>query len=99
MALLTARATAGDLDLTAHGRIDGMRTSLLYEPVSSQFISEQPGMSSLTAPQLLAKANSNAAALVFTGVPPGSGQRIHRSFTTIRQRPVNNYLIGKQSWC
>lgn len=76
LALLTTRATAGDLDLTAHGRIDGVRTSLLYEPVSSQFISEQPGVPSLTAPQLLAKASSNTAALVFTGVPPGSGQRI-----------------------
>jgi hypothetical protein len=76
LTLMTTRAMAGDLDLTAHGLLDGARTSLLYESVSNQFVSDQPGVPSLTTPQLLAKATSNDATLVFTGVPPGSGQRI-----------------------
>lgn len=74
--LLTARAAAGDLALTAHGRLAGRETGLLYQPGSQQFVTDRTGVGPFTFAQLQAQALAGTAALAFTAVPPGSGTRL-----------------------
>ncbi|MBL8727592.1 MAG: beta-propeller fold lactonase family protein [Planctomycetes bacterium] len=76
LALVTARAAAGDLELTAHGAIDGVLTGLLYQPGASQFVADRTGVGPFTAAQLQSKALAGNASLVFTAVTPGTGNRI-----------------------
>jgi len=76
MQLLTTRALPGDLDLTAHGMLDGELTGLLYEPLNNQFISDRAGVGPFTIAQLQSKAQTGLADLAFTAVPLGSGNRI-----------------------
>lgn len=76
LALATTRAAAGDLDLTAHGVLDGRLAGLLYVPATGQFTTDRTGEGPFSSAQLIAKALAGNAALAFTAVPPGSGQRI-----------------------
>ncbi|MBX3463840.1 MAG: YncE family protein [Planctomycetes bacterium] len=76
LALATARAAAGDVELTAHGRLDGELRGLLYQSASGQFVTDRTGVGPFTAAQLQAKAQAGTASLVFTAVPPGTGQRL-----------------------
>lgn len=75
-ALLTTRAAAGDLDLTAHGEIDGERRGLLYDPAAAIFRSDRTSVGPFTQAQLIAKATAGQASLLFTAAPPGTGNRI-----------------------
>lgn len=76
--LLIARAIAGDLDLVAHGSVQGSQRALLYSTSSGNFVGNVTGFAAQTRNQLVALAQAGNAALTFTGVPPGSGQRIAR---------------------
>ena len=76
LALLTARAAAGDIDLVVHGRLDGRIAGLLYQTGSQTFVSDLTGEGPWTLAQLQQKAMQDAALLTFTGVPPGSGVRL-----------------------
>lgn len=76
--LLIARAIAGDLDLVAHGTVSGSLRALLYSTSGGNFVGNVTGFAAQTRNQLVALAQAGNAALTFTGVPPGSGQRIAR---------------------
>ena len=76
LALLTARAAAGDLDLTVHGMLDGRLAGLLYVPGTGRFTVDRTGEGPFTQAQLINKALAGNASLAFTAVPPGSGNRI-----------------------
>jgi YVTN family beta-propeller protein len=73
--LVTTRAAAGDLDLCAHGVVDGVPTGVLYVPGSGQFVTDRTGTGPFTQAQLLSKAQLGTAALAFTAVNPGAGTR------------------------
>ena len=74
--LATTRAAAGDIDLCAHGVLDGRFAGLLYGPGTGQYTTDRTGEGPFTQAQLVAKALAGQASLLFTGVPPGSGNRI-----------------------
>jgi YVTN family beta-propeller protein len=74
--LLTTRAAAGDLDLTAHGMVDGQSLSLLYQVAGQVFVSDRTGTGPFTQAQLVSRAQPGLASLAFTAVPPGTGNRI-----------------------
>lgn len=76
MNLMTSRAAAGDLDLVAHGVVDGRLVGLWWQTATAQFTSDRTGEGPFSQAQLVAKAQAGNAELVFTGVPPGSGNRI-----------------------
>ncbi len=76
--LLIARAAAGDLDLIAHGVIQGQLQGLLYSPSTARFLGDSADAATRTRNQLLSLLQSGAAALTFQGVPPGSGDRLAR---------------------
>ncbi|MCA8950056.1 MAG: beta-propeller fold lactonase family protein [Planctomycetes bacterium] len=78
LALLTARAAAGDIDLAVRGVLDGRRGGLLYDPVAAVFRSDLTGEGPFALAQLVAKATAGDALLTFVGVPPGSGERLAR---------------------
>ncbi len=75
MTLVTTRAVAGDLDLTAHGRIDGQLRFLLFQTGTATFTSDQTGVGPFSQAQLVSRALAGNANLTFTAVPPGSGNR------------------------
>ncbi|HEB51662.1 MAG TPA: hypothetical protein ENI87_00230 [bacterium] len=74
--LVTTRAAAGDIDLTAHGIIDGVLTGLLYQPGSDTFVTDRPGVGPFTPDALRVGAAAGTIELAFTAVPPGTGARI-----------------------
>lgn len=74
--LVTTRAAAGDLDLTAHGLVDGQPLSLLYQVAGQSFVSDRTGIGPFTQAQLLSRAQAGLASLAFTAVTPGTGNRI-----------------------
>lgn len=76
LALITARAAAGDLELTAHGLLDGRVAGLLYVPASGHFTVDRSGEGPFTPAQLQGKAVAGNANLAFTAVMPGTGNRI-----------------------
>jgi hypothetical protein len=76
MTLATTRATAGDVDLTAHGVVDGRLAGLSYNTASGLFVTDRTGEGPFSQAQLVAKALAGQASLAFTAVPPGSGNRI-----------------------
>jgi DNA-binding beta-propeller fold protein YncE len=76
MQLLTNQAAPGDLDLTAHGYLDGELTGLLYQPLSNQFVTDRAGVGPFTPTQLQSKAQGGQADLAFTAVTLGTGERI-----------------------
>lgn len=77
-ALTTTRAAAGDCDVTAHGRLDGALVGLLYDAVAATWRSDVAGVGPFTQAQLVSKAQAGNAALAFTCVTPGQGQRVAR---------------------
>jgi len=74
--LLLARAAAGDLELTAHGVVDGVETGLLWNNGAGSFATDRTGSGPFTQAQLVAKALAGNANLTFTAVPPGTGARV-----------------------
>lgn len=76
MALMTTRAAAGDLDLTAHGLVDGRRAGLLWQPAGNVFVSDRTGEGPFSQAQLVSKALAGTVSLAFTAVPPGTGTRV-----------------------
>jgi YVTN family beta-propeller protein len=76
MQLLTSRALPNDLDLTAHGTLDGELTGLLFLPLNNHFVTDRIGVGPFSATQLEVKATAGQADLTFTAVPPGAGNRI-----------------------
>lgn len=76
MALLTARAAAGDIDLIAHGAFDGRSAGLLYQTGSGLWLTDRQGEPALSLAALQQRAASGRALLTFTGVVPGSGLRL-----------------------
>jgi YVTN family beta-propeller protein len=76
LTLVTTRAAAGDLDLTAHGLVDGQPLSLLYQVAGQSFVSDRTGIGPFTLAQLLSRAQAGLASLAFTAVAPGTGNRI-----------------------
>jgi DNA-binding beta-propeller fold protein YncE len=77
-ALTTTRAAAGDCDVTAHGRVDGALVGLLYDAAAATWRSDAAGVGPFTQAQLVSKAQAGNAALAFTCVTPGQGQRVAR---------------------
>ena len=79
IALLTARADAGDCDLVAKAFVDSSVRGYLYIPGSGTFLTDQPSKGAYidaAALQALAlQANPNNT-VTYTCVPPGSGLRI-----------------------
>ncbi|MBL9078301.1 MAG: beta-propeller fold lactonase family protein [Planctomycetes bacterium] len=75
LALVTARAAAGDLELIAHGVVDGRLGGLLYAPATGLWTADRTGAGPWTTAQLQSKALAAAASLVLTAVAPGTGQR------------------------
>ncbi|MBV8757598.1 MAG: beta-propeller fold lactonase family protein [Deltaproteobacteria bacterium] len=71
IALLEARAAAGDCDLVVKGIVEGRERGAVYS--GGVFVS---AYGSLTDAQLQALVGSKTDALTFTAVPPGSGWRI-----------------------
>ncbi|MEQ1630885.1 MAG: hypothetical protein ABL997_00835, partial [Planctomycetota bacterium] len=76
--LLIARAIALDLDVVAHGTVQGAPRNLLYSTSTGTFTGNVTGFVAQTRNQLVALAQLGNAALTFTGVPPGAGQRMAR---------------------
>jgi mono/diheme cytochrome c family protein len=74
--LVTTRAAAGDLDLTAQGLLDGRLAGLLYDTVTGQFVVDRTGEGPYTQAQLQSKALAGNAVLAFTAVTPGTGNRL-----------------------
>ena len=75
-ALTTTRAAAGDCDVTAHGRVDGRMVGLLYDAVAATWRADAAGVGPFTQAQLVGKAQAGSAALAFTCVTPGQGNRV-----------------------
>jgi DNA-binding beta-propeller fold protein YncE len=75
-ALTTTCAAAGDCDVTAHGRIDGALVGLLYDAAAATWRSDAAGVGPFTQAQLVSRAQAGNAALAFTCVTPGQGNRV-----------------------
>ena len=88
--LLIARAIAGDLDVVAQGTVSSVVRGLLYSTSLGSFQGNATGFVAQTRTQLVALAQAGNAALTFTGVPPGAGQRM------ARDRDLDNALDGDE---
>ena len=73
MDTLVARATAGDCDLVARGRVDGARRQWLFS--ASAWHADRTGVADLSSPALRALAGPGSE-LTVMGVPLGSGTRM-----------------------
>jgi YVTN family beta-propeller protein len=74
--LMSSRAAAGDIDLTARGLLDGETRSLLYDPLADVLLTDRAADPPLSLPELEVLLTAGDTDLLFTGVAPGSGQRI-----------------------
>lgn len=88
--LMQSRAVAGDIDLVARGTINGVTTGLVLQLASMTYVAATPGIGPFQQAQLLTLAQSGQAALVFTGVHPGGGER------TARDRDNDGILDGSE---
>ncbi len=88
IALLEARAAAGECDLVVKGFFLGSEIGFLYDPTSGTFIADKAATPHVgdAGLRLLAKINP----LTFTAVPVGSGRRIGID------RDANGVLDGDQ---
>jgi hypothetical protein len=75
--LLMARADAGDCELVAKGRIGQHEVGFLYLG-GHQFRRDRQALPPIAAAHLAWMAVGSGAALTYTCVPPGSGERIGR---------------------
>jgi hypothetical protein len=89
LALLTAQAAAGNIDLIVKGTISGQVHGLLYVPSANNFTSDKTGLGPFTLAQL-GSAIVNGGTLTFMGVPAGSGVRMGID------RDLNGILDGDQ---
>jgi hypothetical protein len=74
IALLEARAVAGDCDLVVKGRVGGVETGFMF--ANGKFTPSTSKLAPVTESQLRALVGVGTDALTFTAVPPGSGWRI-----------------------
>jgi DNA-binding beta-propeller fold protein YncE len=74
IALLEARAGAGECDLVASGWIHQRRVGFLFHPATGTFVPDRRRGRWLASDEL--RALGRAGTLTFTAVPPGSGRRI-----------------------
>jgi DNA-binding beta-propeller fold protein YncE len=74
VALLEARATAGDCDLVVHGWLAGREHGFVFS--HGVFVQDTAFAPALPPSSLLALVGLAAPSLTFTAVPPGSGWRI-----------------------
>ena len=89
--LLKSRASAGDIDLTARGVVDGYEVGMLYNPPTNAFLTSVPGVGPFSIATLQQKAINGEAALQFLGVTPGAGERL------ARDRDQDGVLDGDES--
>jgi len=73
LAVLAARASAGDCDLIARGRVGGVETGWLWQ--AGQWAPERRAAARRTMADLLGLATVPGGELTFTCVPPGDGVR------------------------
>lgn len=78
IALLEARALAGDVDLIGRGAVDGVEMGLLYNPQAGVYLTDVPGAGPFTTAAIAQKASSGLASLQVLGVTPGAGERLAR---------------------
>jgi hypothetical protein len=74
IALLEARASAGECEFVAKGFVDGRERGYVYE--SGMYRPDASHDAMLSGDQLKGLAKNAEQALTFTCVPPGSGYRI-----------------------
>jgi hypothetical protein len=74
VALLEARAAAGDCDLVVHGWLAGREHGFVFS--GGVFVQDAAWEPSLSPSELLALVGLATPSLTFTAVPPGSGWRI-----------------------
>ena len=74
VALMQARAVAGDCDLVVKGRVAGKERGFVYD--GGAFVSDRSADPALSGEALRALLNEASEALTYTCVPPGSGFRI-----------------------
>ena len=73
VALLIARAGAGDCDLVAHGVLDGAMRGWLYDPAARAFRPDRAAEPAVDATTLRAQAKRAGQERTLTCVPPGAG--------------------------
>jgi YVTN family beta-propeller protein len=78
IALLEARALAGDVDVIGRGAVDGVDMGLLYDPQAGVYLTDVPGAGPFTTAAIAQKASSGLASLQVLGVTPGAGERLAR---------------------
>jgi DNA-binding beta-propeller fold protein YncE len=88
IALLEARAAAGECDLVVQGLFGGRVAGALYDPAAVRFIPDTASGAALTDAALLSL--SAISPLTFTAVPPQSGYRI------ALDRNLNGVLNGDE---
>jgi hypothetical protein len=74
LALLEARAAAGDADLVVKGRFGHTERGYVYQ--GGLYRPDMSDSPTLTQAQLLAHVGGETCSLTFTTVPPGSGYRV-----------------------
>lgn len=70
--LLETRATAGDCDLTVHGRAGGRLRGFTWDKTTARYLPDRAGEASLTRAQLL-QSMGPGGTLTFSGTLPGFG--------------------------
>jgi len=77
IALLAARADAGDCDLVAKAFVDKAQRGYLYVPGTGTFLTDRSKFPTISATALQTLGTTSANGTVtYTCVPPGSGRRI-----------------------
>ncbi len=76
IALMEARAAAGDCDLTVKGVHEGAARGWLYDAAAGAFRSDREAEPPVRESQLRAQAANVGETRTYTCVPPGSGERV-----------------------
>jgi len=76
VALLTARAAAGDCELVVKGVHDGVARGWLYDAARDAFHTDRAAEAAVRPAELLADAGVAGQTRTYTCVPPGSGVRM-----------------------
>ncbi|MEC7582959.1 MAG: hypothetical protein VYE77_01465 [Planctomycetota bacterium] len=75
ISLMRNRATAGDIDLIAEGRVNGNMVGFFFDTATQSWNSDKTGTGPYSQSQLQALTLQGGATLSFTGVTPGEGTR------------------------
>ena len=73
--LMRTRATAGDIDLIAEGKVNGNYVGFSFDTNTQSWNTDRTGSGPYTQAQLEAQTLQGGATLSFTGVAPGEGTR------------------------